>query len=766
MSRDARDAEEPVERLAEHGFVHGVIENHRRGGDGGAPHDGEEIRVVQARLLHLGDGHHASAPALRLAHHVGPSRGRERGRGVVGEFDLVLDDAAEDVLERLARPIRTAVGAAVVADELVQGHLALHLRVVLIGVEHDDGVRQDVRRVRVRHRARVGAVIARGENLQNARNLLRLAGEFEPVQERAQRLIQGDPAEVEDAAVLGQHLDVEILVIAEVLAHHLLIQTRRVLEKPRHSRRLERIRQELDLLHVRQSLLVRSVEVIRARQQSALDATVASQRPRARDASCLRLSRAPGCESIPNLAANLLLPVVVRVGVGGRLPRGRDGGGSIGDAGGDGEQTLQGQEVRGVERGAVLRERASAEQTDEFLEEVGPLDVAVEIHVQVRHERGLAAQVHDALEGDALGLLRDLPATLREGKQHHAQERLQLQLELQVHHHVQLQHRRRDSREHRRMPRGRHRQDRPRQLVLHQTKQRRVPREVIPGGLERREHQLQTERAHRLRVFVAAVLEADERRGKSENLQHARQAEGLTVRRGVRRERRALPRGVGFRAGALRGTLRRGSVVRRSGIRGGAGILGGDGVIRGGILRGGFGFGCVDRFFGMRLEVGRGTWGVDVMGVSLRERGEGGESAKRFVDDLAEDVPGEVAQEGALLAALVSDTITRLHDVADVVVGEEASGGAAHALEEDVEDLGEDHVVVVRVGGLEPAEGDGVRHRVHRLGRVGVLLADQAVLKHLEHRAERHPAGGGGERRAGRGENARAFSERRGPRRL
>ena len=203
VSRDARDAEEPVERLAEDGFVHGVIEHHGRGGDGGAPHDGEEIRVVQARLLRLGDGHHPPAAALRLTHHVGPSRGRERGCGVIGEFDLVFDDAAEDVLECLARPIRPAVGAAVIADELVQGHLALHLRVVLISVEHDDGVRQDVRGVRVRHRVRVSAVIARRENLQNARNFLRLAGEFEPVQERAQRLIQGDPAEIEDVAVLG-----------------------------------------------------------------------------------------------------------------------------------------------------------------------------------------------------------------------------------------------------------------------------------------------------------------------------------------------------------------------------------------------------------------------------------------------------------------------------------------------------------------------------------------------------------------------------------
>ena len=557
-------------------------------------------------------------------------------------------------------------------------------------------------------------------------------------------------------------------MIAEVLAHHLLIQSRRVLEKPRHSRRLERIRQELDLLHVRQSLLVRSIEVIRAHQQSALDATIASQRPRARDASRLRFARAPGGESTPNLAAQLL-PVVVRLGVGGRRPRGWDGGGSISDAGGDGEETLQGQEMRGVERGAVLRERASAEQTDEFLEEVGPLDVAVEIHVQVRNKRGLAAQVHDALEGDALGFLRDLPAALCEGKQHHAQERLQLQLELQVHHHVQLKHRRRHGGEHRRMPRGRHRQDRARQFILHQTKQGRVPREVIPGGLERREHQLQTERAHRLRALVAAVLQADERRGKSENLQHARQAEGLTVRRGIRREGGALPRGIGFRAGALRGTLRRGGVVlrlrrrRRRGLRFGHGSRrAGDLGVAGGFRGGGFRGGGV-ALFGLGVEVLRGTWRVDVMRVSLRERGERGESAKCLVHDLAEDVPGEVAEEGALLAALVSDAIARLNDVADVVVGEEASGGAAHALEEDVEDLGEDHVVVVRVGRLEPAEGDGVRHRVHRLGRVGVLLADQAVLEHLEHRAERHPAGGRGGRRAGRGENARAFSERRGP---
>ena len=51
----------------------------------------------------------------------------------------------------------------------------------------------------------------------------------------------------------------------------------RKLEKPRHSLGLQRLGQQLDLLHVREALLVRAVEVLRARQQTTLEVAVTAK---------------------------------------------------------------------------------------------------------------------------------------------------------------------------------------------------------------------------------------------------------------------------------------------------------------------------------------------------------------------------------------------------------------------------------------------------------------------------------------------------------
>ena len=171
----------------------------------------------------LGCGEHAPFTPAARAHHVGPLGRRQRGSGVVGEFDLVVDDARENRLQRLPRPIFPPVGPAVVPDELLERHLALHLRVVLVRVEHDDAVTQHVRRVRVRHSLGVGGVIPCRENLEDAGNLLRLAGKLKPVQKRPQRTIQRHALKVEDVAVLGERGDVEVLVVAEILPDNLFI---------------------------------------------------------------------------------------------------------------------------------------------------------------------------------------------------------------------------------------------------------------------------------------------------------------------------------------------------------------------------------------------------------------------------------------------------------------------------------------------------------------------------------------------------------------
>ena len=51
-------------------------------------------------------------------------------------------------------------------------------------------------------------------------------------------------------------------------------------------------------------------------------------------------------------------------------------------------------------------------------------------------------------------------------------------------------------------PRGRHGEHGAAQVVAHQPEQRRVPGEILARGLERRQHELQAERAHALRLLV------------------------------------------------------------------------------------------------------------------------------------------------------------------------------------------------------------------------------------------------------------------------
>ena len=58
----------------------------------------------------------------------------------------------------------------------------------------------------------------------------------------------------------------------------------------------------------------------------------------------------------------------------------------------------------------------------------------------------------------------------------------------------------------------------------------------------------------------------------------------------------------------------------------------------------------------------------------------------------------------------MSDAVACLHDVAHVVVGQQVAGGARDALEQNVQDLRQDDVVVIRIRRLEPAQRDGIRY--------------------------------------------------------
>ena len=243
-----------------------------------------------------------------------------------------------------------------------------------------------------------------------------------------------------------------------------------------------------------------------------------------------------------------------------------------------------------------------------------------------------------------------------------------------------------------------------------------MPREILARGLERRQHELQAESAHALRLLVRALLERHERHREAENLEHARQAERLLVF-----AERGTP-GLALRLRDAPGAFRR-RPRRRRGV-----------FVRGRPRR--------DAVLARRRilrEIRRGDGGVDARRALLAIRGKVRQPSERGVHDFAEHVPGEVAEQRALLAGLVPDAVARLHDVAHVVVREQAPRRTPHALEQHMQDLGEHHVVVVGVRRLEAAQRHRVRHRVHRLRRVRVTLADQAVLQNLVHRRERHP---------------------------
>jgi hypothetical protein len=76
---------------------------------------------------------------------VGEERGREQSRdALLGHLNGAAGDAAVQPLQQLLRQALTVVDAAVVVDELVEGHLLLQLRVVRVLVEEGRGQQSDL----------------------------------------------------------------------------------------------------------------------------------------------------------------------------------------------------------------------------------------------------------------------------------------------------------------------------------------------------------------------------------------------------------------------------------------------------------------------------------------------------------------------------------------------------------------------------------------------------------------------------------------------
>mmetsp|Transcript_19326 Transcript_19326/g.46379 ORF Transcript_19326/g.46379 Transcript_19326/m.46379 type:complete len:485 (+) Transcript_19326:1816-3270(+) len=133
-------------------------------------------------------------------------------------LDLVVRDVVVHSLEQLGRQVAAPVDPAVVAQELLARHLVLHLARVRVGVEHDHGEAQHVRRVLVGEHTRVLQAVLPRELAHDPVDLLRLARQAERREEAADRLDELHAAEVEVGGVRGEDLRDEIGALAEVLA--------------------------------------------------------------------------------------------------------------------------------------------------------------------------------------------------------------------------------------------------------------------------------------------------------------------------------------------------------------------------------------------------------------------------------------------------------------------------------------------------------------------------------------------------------------------
>lgn len=120
--------------------------------------------------------------------------------------------------EQFARQIATVVDSAIHRDELLERRLILDGRIVQRRVQHDDREAQHIAGVRVGEDVRIQLAVALREALHHAIDLLRFAGQPERPQELAQRLHQDQIGEIVQFDESLQHLLVEVVLLAEIIA--------------------------------------------------------------------------------------------------------------------------------------------------------------------------------------------------------------------------------------------------------------------------------------------------------------------------------------------------------------------------------------------------------------------------------------------------------------------------------------------------------------------------------------------------------------------
>ena len=186
--------------------------------------------------------------------------------GLLGRHDdLFAADRPVNLFQHRRLEILAAVDFAQIAFELVHRHgdvLPLDVRVVLVDIEHDDGVGQREGRVGIEERGVVALVPVVGELLHQKGNQRRLAGQTERLQVKSQRFVDADAVEIERMDESFQ--DVQVLAVADVFANHLLLQSRAFPEEDGHFGWVQRIRQEPILLQELDALGWFRVELLSA----------------------------------------------------------------------------------------------------------------------------------------------------------------------------------------------------------------------------------------------------------------------------------------------------------------------------------------------------------------------------------------------------------------------------------------------------------------------------------------------------------------------
>mmetsp|Transcript_41426 Transcript_41426/g.104124 ORF Transcript_41426/g.104124 Transcript_41426/m.104124 type:complete len:360 (-) Transcript_41426:553-1632(-) len=304
---DARCQDEPVQRHLHRGRVIGVVQHHADGRDGWAPDEAEHVAVecldAGTASRQLAAGKERSAAELR------PPRGRHAGAAPGSgrrllQLDGVADDGPVQVLLEIVRQVGAVVDAAIVALELLQRHLLLHLIIVRVGVEHDHAVAQDVRGIRVAQRAGVLLVVARAKTVHDAVDLLRFARQLEGLQEQTQRPVEGHTRELKRLGEMLEDIQVEVVVILllqvdlpQKSANGLLVQPGACAQEAGNGLGLQGVRKKVAGLKEEEALLGVPVEVISGKNEAALEVFLATH-------SChpsIAMLRAAGKQRLPAL---------------------------------------------------------------------------------------------------------------------------------------------------------------------------------------------------------------------------------------------------------------------------------------------------------------------------------------------------------------------------------------------------------------------------------------------------------------------------------